>query len=122
MARALRVVAGSVGGLHLVAPKGARPTTDRVKESLFASLGDVLHGADVLDLFAGSGALAIEALSRGAARAVLVDRDRHAVEAIRANLTTTGFTDRARVHSGPVAQFLHRVAPEAPFDLVFLDP
>src|SRR5205807_8965571 len=75
----LRVIAGEAGGLALVAPKGgaARPTTDRVKESLFAALGPApLVDASVLDLYAGSGALAIEALSRGAARAVLGDRDR----------------------------------------------
>jgi 16S rRNA (guanine966-N2)-methyltransferase len=76
---ALRVIAGTAGGRKLVAPKGdTRPTTDRVKEALFSSLGARVHDANVLDLYAGSGALAIEALSRGAARAVLVDRDRSA--------------------------------------------
>ena len=122
MARGLRVIAGSAGGMRLVAPKGARPTTDRVKESLFASLGDAVDGAVVLDLFAGSGALAIEALSRGAARALLVDRDRHAIDAIRRNLATTGFADRARAQASAAVAFLRRVPPEAPFDFVFCDP
>lgn len=130
MARArhggLRVIAGSAGGLSLVAPKGgaARPTTDRVKESLFASLGpDRLVDASVLDLYAGSGALAIEALSRGAARAVLVERDHAAVKAIRRNLATTRMRSQARVQDSTVAAFLGGKPPvERPFDLVFLDP
>jgi 16S rRNA (guanine966-N2)-methyltransferase len=120
------VIAGAAGGLALVAPKGgaARPTTDRVKESLFAALGpDRIVDASVLDLYAGSGALAIEALSRGAARAVLVDRDRAAVTAIRRNLTTTRLRNRARVQGSTVATFLAGKPPdERPFDLVFLDP
>jgi 16S rRNA (guanine966-N2)-methyltransferase len=120
---ALRVIAGTAGGRKLVAPKGdTRPTTDRVKEALFSSLGARVHDANVLDLYAGSGALAIEALSRGAARAVLVDRDRAAEHAIRANLDTTGFTDVARVRRSTVSSFLAGVIPHRPFDLVFLDP
>lgn len=106
-----------------MAPKHARPSTDRAKESLFASLGPGPIGdAVVLDLYAGSGALGIEAMSRGAARAVFVDRDRHAVDAIRANLTSTGFAEQARVQASTVAAFLRHAAPEAPFDLVFCDP
>jgi 16S rRNA (guanine966-N2)-methyltransferase len=120
---ALRVIAGSAGGRRLVAPKGgARPTTDRVKEALFASLGRGVDDAVVLDLYAGSGALAIEALSRGAARAVLVDRDAAAEAAIRANLSTTGFAAVARFRRSTVSSFLAAAAAEAPFDLVFLDP
>jgi 16S rRNA (guanine966-N2)-methyltransferase len=125
-ARRLRVIAGTVGGRRLVAPGGstARPTTDRVKESLFAALGDErLRGATVLDLYAGSGALAIEALSRGADRAVLVDRERSAVEAIDENLAATGLAGRARAERVAVPAFLRRARPaDAPFDLVFLDP
>ena len=120
---ALRVIAGTAGGRKLVAPKGgARPTADRVKEALFSSLGARVSGASVLDLYAGSGALGIEALSRGAARAVLVDHDRAAVVAIRANLAATGLADDARVHGSTVTSFLSSAAAEAPFDLVFLDP
>jgi 16S rRNA (guanine966-N2)-methyltransferase len=122
----LRVIAGSAGGLSLVAPKGgaARPTTDRVKESLFAALGpERIVDASVLDLYAGSGALAIEALSRGAARAVLVERDHAGVKAIRRNLATTRLRSEARVQDSTVATFLGGKPPaERPFDLVFLDP
>jgi len=91
---------------------------------VFAALGEArVTGATVLDAFAGSGALAIEALSRGAARAVLVDRDPAATDAIRRNLRTTGLGDRARVQRRAVGPFLRDGPPtEAPFDLVFLDP
>jgi 16S rRNA (guanine966-N2)-methyltransferase len=120
---ALRVIAGSAGGRRLVAPKGsARPTTDRLKEALFATLGARVVDATVLDLYAGSGSLAVEALSRGALRAVLVDRDAAAEAAVRANLRTAGFEDSARFQRSTVSAFLARPAPEAPFDLVFLDP
>jgi 16S rRNA (guanine966-N2)-methyltransferase len=122
----VRVIAGSARGLRLATPAGdaTRPTTDRVKESVFAALGDaLLREAAVLDLYAGSGALAIEALSRGAERALLVERDRAAVEAIRANLDKTGFVDRARVERGAVETVLRGDVPrEAPFDVVLLDP
>jgi 16S rRNA (guanine966-N2)-methyltransferase len=122
----MRVIAGAAGGLPLVAPKkgAARPTTDRVKESLFAALGpERLVDATVLDLYAGSGALAIEALSRGAARAVLVERDHAAVNAIRRNLATTRLRAQARVQASTVATFLAGKPPdERPFDVVFLDP
>jgi 16S rRNA (guanine966-N2)-methyltransferase len=84
---ALRVIAGSAGGRRLVAPKGgARPTTDRLKEALFASLGRRIDDAVVLDLYAGPGALGLEALSRGATRAVFVEHDADAVRAIEQNL------------------------------------
>ena len=120
----LRVIAGSVGGRRLVAPKGdTRPSTDRLKEALFSSLGrHRTDDASVLDLYAGSGALAIEALSRGAAHAVLVDHDRAAERAILANLDSVGFGDVARVQRTTVASFLAGEAAEAPFDVVFLDP
>jgi len=120
---ALRVIAGTAGGRKLVAPKGdVRPTTDRLKEALFSSLGPRVHDATVLDLYAGSGALAIEALSRGAGRAVLVDSDRVATAAIRANLATTGFENAARVERISVERFVTAPIRDAPFDLVFLDP
>jgi 16S rRNA (guanine966-N2)-methyltransferase len=120
---ALRVIAGTAGGRKLVAPKGdARPTTDRLKEALFSSLGPRVQGATVLDLYAGSGALGIEALSRGATLARFVDRDRQAVAAIRANLEATGLGGDAAVSGVAVATFLRAPPAEAPFDLVFLDP
>ncbi|MBV8949907.1 MAG: 16S rRNA (guanine(966)-N(2))-methyltransferase RsmD [Actinobacteria bacterium] len=119
-------MAGEIGGLPLVAPRGerTRPTAGRVKEALFAALGPQrLEGASVLDGYAGSGALAIEALSRGARHAMLVDRDASAVEAIRRNLRSTGLKDRARVQRRTLSAFLRDRPPhEAPFDLVLLDP
>src|SRR5690606_30981040 len=94
--RKLRVIAGTAGGLRLDAPRGAdtRPTSDRVKESLFAMLAPHLAGVEVLDLYAGSGALGIEALSRGASRAVFVDRAPAAVAVIHRNLQRTGLAGR----------------------------
>lgn len=118
----LHVIAGDARGRVLEVPEGARPTAGRVREALFASLGEVT-GLRVLDLFAGSGAVAIEALSRGAGSAVLVERDRAAVEVCRANLETTDTAPNARVVPASVDAFLTRAAPpEAPFDLVWCDP
>ena len=114
-----------MGGLRLVVPKGAptRPTADRVKESVFGALGAArLAGANVLDGYAGCGALAIEALSRGAATAMLIDRDPRAVAAIRANLVSTRCVDRATVARRGLLGYLAGRPPQAPFDLVFLDP
>jgi 16S rRNA (guanine966-N2)-methyltransferase len=119
------VIAGEQGGLRLVVPRGTRtrPTSDRVKESVFGALGAArLAGAVVLDGYAGSGALGIEALSRGAARAVLVDRDPRAVDAIRRNLVATRLGERAAVHRRGFAGYLHGRPPRDAFDLVFLDP
>ena len=124
----LRVVAGSVGGRRLVAPPDVRPTAERVREALFSALGPGgVSDASVLDLYAGSGALAIEALSRGAARAVLVDADRGSIEACQTNLDHTGFAARARVARRAVEHFVvvaapTQTVPEAPFDLVLCDP
>jgi 16S rRNA (guanine966-N2)-methyltransferase len=119
----MRVIAGTVGGQRLTVPDTVRPTTDRVRESVFGALGARLDGASVLDVYSGSGALAIESLSRGAARAVLIERSPVAVAAIRRNLDRTGLTRRARVFAGPVGRALRRSPPpEAPFDIVFLDP
>ena len=116
----MRIVAGTLGGRHLKAPAGraTRPTSDRVREALFSILGD-LDGARVLDLFAGSGALGIEALSRGASAAVFVDTDPKALTAIKANLQALDIT--AKVHRRDAIAYLNN-AGEAPFDLVFLDP
>jgi 16S rRNA (guanine966-N2)-methyltransferase len=116
----MRIVAGSLGGRRLTAPRGmrTRPTSDRVREALFSILGP-LEGVRVLDLFAGSGALGIEALSRGAASAVFVDSDARAVAAVRANLEDLGLD--AGVHRRDALTYL-RSTPEGPFGLVFLDP
>lgn len=120
-----RIIAGEAGGRRLAVPpgEGVRPTSDRVKESVFSALGpDRLVGARVLDLYAGSGALALEALSRGAAEAVLVERDQAAARAVRANIEGLGFGDRAVLRVSPVAAFLGGPGPDAPFDLALLDP
>jgi len=115
----VRVVAGEFKGRRLHAPRGARtrPTADRVREALFSMLGDV-SGARVLDLYAGSGALGIEALSRGAESAVFVERDRRALAALRRNLDAVGA--EAEVRQQDVARFLGH--PEGTFDLVLCDP
>lgn len=124
----MRVVAGSARGRRLVAPTGAatRPTSDRVREAVFNSLGsqDSLDGALVVDLFAGTGALGIEALSRGAEHAWFVERDRPALEALQANLRATGLTDRADVAAVPVDRALATGGPLAGVvaDLVLADP
>jgi 16S rRNA (guanine966-N2)-methyltransferase len=119
----MRVIAGSLGGRRLVAPRGlaTRPTTDRVREALFSVIGDV-SGAAVLDLFAGTGALGVEALSRGAARAVFVESARPALAALRANLAALGLEARGAVVAVPVARALDAVARAGPYDLVFADP
>jgi 16S rRNA (guanine966-N2)-methyltransferase len=115
----VRVVAGEFKGRRLHAPRGSRtrPTADRVREALFSMLGDVT-GARVLDLYAGSGALGIEALSRGAESAVFVERDQQALAALRRNLDAVGA--HADVRRQDVLRFLAR--PEGKFDLVFCDP
>jgi 16S rRNA (guanine966-N2)-methyltransferase len=118
----MRVIAGIYGGRELAAPRGraTRPTSDRVREALFSILGDV-SGARVLDLFAGSGALAIEALSRGAAHATLVDSSRAAFAAIGRNLERLEID--ATVHRGSALAFLQQAAgTKRQYDLVFLDP
>jgi len=121
----MRVVAGRLGGRRIVAPpgEGTRPTSDRVREALFSALGP-LGGERVLDLFAGSGALAIEALSRGAGTAVLVERDARAVAAIRRNLDDLGLGGEEAVVRRRDALRALRDAREAgeTYDLVFIDP
>jgi 16S rRNA (guanine966-N2)-methyltransferase len=115
----LRVVAGELGGRRLASPARSaevRPTSDRVREALFSILGDV-SGARVLDLFAGTGALAIEALSRGAAEATLVDS---ATRPARRNVAALGLGDRAEVVRADARSFLRR--GQGRFDLVFCDP
>lgn len=115
----MRIVAGTFKGRRLQAPRGTgtRPTADRVREALFSILGDV-GGALVLDLYAGSGALGIEALSRGAESALFVERDPRAVAAIERNLASLGV--EAPVVRQEVLRFLGRA--EGTFDLVFCDP
>lgn len=120
----MRVIAGTARGRRLAAPVGAgtRPTTDRVREATFnalVSLGAVA-GARVLDAYAGSGALGIEAMSRGSAECTFVERDRAARAVIEANLATTGLADRAHVVGGDALAHLARVGDA--LDLILLDP
>lgn len=126
----MRIVAGAFRGRPLVAPKGhlTRPTADRARQAIFnvlehASWGPALDGARVIDLFAGSGALGIEALSRGAAFCLFVDRAEPARAAIRTNLAALGLGERARVDSGDAGALPGRSAADgAAYDLAFLDP
>jgi 16S rRNA (guanine966-N2)-methyltransferase len=120
----MRVVAGSAGGRPLRAPEGreTRPTSDRVREAVFNALGslDAIEGAVVADLYAGSGALGIEALSRGADRATFVEAAPAARAVIEANLETTGFEDRATVVARDVLDHLRSTTDR--YDLVLADP
>ena len=120
----MRVVGGTAGGRRLHAPAGRalRPTSERVREAVFSSLESMggLDGATVVDLFAGTGALGIEALSRGASRAVFVDADPVALAAVRSNLEATGLTHGGEVVRSDVLQFLERQRQR--FDLAFADP
>lgn len=119
------MVAGVAGGRRLRAPEGRRirPTSERVREAVFNALGSMeeVAGRSVLDLFAGTGAVGIEALSRGAASATFVDADQGAIRAIEANLAATGLGDRACVVHDDVQRFLGR-AGTGTFDLAFADP
>lgn len=119
-----RIVAGEVGGRRLAVPPGdrTRPTSDRAREALFGSLSALLEltGARVLDLFAGSGAVGLEAVSRGAAAALLVDSDARAAGIARDNAAALGYEDRVTVRRDRVERAL--AAEPAPYDLVFADP
>ena len=119
----MRVIAGEFGGRKLIAPDGlsTRPTTDKVRQAVFNSLGSmgVLDGATVADLYAGSGALGIEALSRGAASCTFVERDRAALAALRANLKTLGIEDRARVAGSDVLAYAPGITS---VDIALIDP
>ena len=117
----MRVIAGSAGGIRLAVPKsGVRPTMDRVKAAIFSSLGDAISDARVLDLFAGSGALGIEALSRGAASVLFVEEDRQLTEAIEKNLAKTNLDGRVRRQE--VFEFLRRSSRTERFQIIFADP
>lgn len=120
----MRIIAGQWRGRKLVAPKGdaTRPTADRMRETLFSMLTSRLgsfEGVQVADLFAGSGALGLEALSRGAATCLFVEQDRDALDAIKANITALGARDQTRVEAGSVTQL--RAATQ-PLDLILVDP
>ncbi|MCX2923870.1 16S rRNA (guanine(966)-N(2))-methyltransferase RsmD [Streptomyces sp. NEAU-W12] len=122
-----RVIAGRAGGRRLGVPpgNGTRPTSDRAREGLFSTwqalLGGPLHGERVLDLYAGSGAVGLEALSRGAGHALLVEADARAVRTVRDNVKTLGLPG-AEVRPGKAEQIIRTPPPAEPYDVVFLDP
>ncbi len=117
----MRVIAGSAGGLALHVPKSdLRPTMDAVKGAIFSSLGDLVVGARVLDLFGGTGALGIEALSRGARAATFVESERRAVQSIERNLARTKLS--GTVQSMDVFRFLDRFAAPGTYEIIFADP
>jgi 16S rRNA (guanine966-N2)-methyltransferase len=117
----MRVIAGRAGGIRLNVPKtGVRPTMDRVKAAIFSSLGDAVIGARVLDLFAGTGALGIEALSRGAEEALFVEEDRQSIAVIEKNLEKIKLSGRVRQQD--VFEFLKRSDPATKFRIIFADP
>ncbi|MEU3998354.1 16S rRNA (guanine(966)-N(2))-methyltransferase RsmD [Streptomyces fungicidicus] len=122
-----RVIAGAAGGRRLAVPpgQGTRPTSDRAREGLFSTwqslLGGPLDGERVLDLYAGSGAVGLEALSRGAGHVLLVEADARAVRTVRENVTSLGLPG-AEVRSGKAEQIARTAPSPEPYDLVFLDP
>ncbi len=119
----MRVITGKARGIRLKTLEGldVRPTTDRVKEGMFSAIQFQIPQARVLDLFAGSGQLGIEALSRGAKQAVFIDQSPQSLNIVKENLKKTGFIDFAELHQKSAEQYL-RGCPDNSFDLIFLDP
>jgi 16S rRNA (guanine(966)-N(2))-methyltransferase RsmD len=119
----MRIITGKAKGIKLKTLEGdnTRPTAERVKEAVFSMLQFDIEGRSVLDLFAGSGQMALEALSRGASSAVLADRSKEAVAIIKENVQKTRFADSCQVFMADYLDYLNRMA-KAPFDIVFLDP
>jgi 16S rRNA (guanine966-N2)-methyltransferase len=119
----VRIVAGEFGGRRLAVPKDrrVRPTADRVREAWMSILADAVPGARVLDLYAGSGALGLEALSRGAARVEFVELNPPSLRALEANIAALGVADRSTVHRGDAIRFAERLVRDA-YDLVVADP
>jgi len=121
----MRIIAGEAKGRHIKAPRGraTRPMRDFVREAVFSMLSERTSGARVLDLFAGSGSLGLEALSRGAEEAVFVDRGREPGRIIQENLDMLGMADRGRVVRAEILEYLRKTRfPERPFNLIFIDP
>ncbi len=121
----MRVIAGTAKGRKLVTPEGmnTRPTTDMLKEALFGMIQFDVPGAEFLDLFAGSGGVGIEALSRGAVSLDSVEQDAKALSCIRTNLKTIGFAEKAKVWPMPVERALQQLAAQGRrFDMIFMDP
>jgi 16S rRNA (guanine(966)-N(2))-methyltransferase RsmD len=120
----MRIIAGSYRSRPLQAPAGlaTRPTSDRLRETLFNVLAPRIDGSSFLDLYAGSGAVGIEALSRGAAMVEFVERAEPALRVLRANLARLGLTAGFRIHAASAGAVLRKLTPETAFDVVFLDP
>jgi 16S rRNA (guanine(966)-N(2))-methyltransferase RsmD len=120
----MRIIGGWLGSRRLQAPPGlaTRPTSDRLRETLFNVLAPRIEGAAFLDLYAGSGAVGIEALSRGATRVVVVERAAPALKVLRTNVAQLGIEKGIEIYPGAVSAFLHRNVVGAGFDVVFLDP
>ncbi len=118
-----RIIAGTAKGRRIAAPRGlaTRPTSDKVRAAVFNLLGQFFAGGEVLDLYAGTGALALEALSRGFDRALCVEAERTAAEALRRNAEACGFAERVEIRRGDVLDVLTRLAPGS-FTLAFVDP
>ncbi len=119
----MRIITGTAKGIKLktLAGDNTRPTAERVKEAVFSMIQFDLEGRTVLDLFAGSGQMALEALSRGAARATLVDKSKEAITIIKENVQKTKFIDRCQIYQADYKDFLKRYSTSS-FDIVFLDP
>lgn len=120
----MRVIAGSARRLNLITPKGfdTRPTTDKSKETLFNCLMPYIADASFLDIFSGSGGIGIEALSRGAKRAVFLENSKEALACIEKNLKTTHFEDIGEVYKGDAFASLKMLEARGPFDIIFMDP
>lgn len=120
-----RIIAGTHKGMNLFAPSGktSRPTSDRAKEALFSMIGDDIEGMRVLDVFAGSGQIAFEALSRGAKHATLIERDRDAIFAINKNIAKTHWGDRVTLMGGDCRRYLAMLKRRGElFDFIYVDP
>jgi len=120
----MRVIAGSAGSLRLVTPKGVRlrPTSDAMREALFSSLADLVPGCRFLDVYAGTGSVGIEALSRGAEHCTFIERDRRCVQAIRRNLENTQLTAAANVIQLDAQRAAQRLSGTQVYDIAFVDP
>jgi len=120
-----RIIAGTHKGMNLYTPAGtkSRPTSDRAKEALFSIIGDAIEGARVLDIFAGSGQITFEALSRGALHATLIERDSDALASIRKNIAKTGWRDRVSLLPGDFRRVLSMLKSRGEkFDFIYIDP
>jgi len=120
----MRIIAGEARGVRLATPEGRdiRPTLDRVREAFFSIVGPALPGSRFLDLYSGTGANGLEAISRGAARADLVESDRAAHTLIGQNIARTKLGDRARLHALTLPEGLRRLTQDAPYDFIYADP